>query len=237
MGYTRSNLEAARIYQLDKDGNEDKSGICVSCMFNPYQYEVRKTNSYTDDPKNNSAVPQIEFKSSGPQTLTLSLFFDTYEEYKSGERINKTEDFDVSLITRKLWQLMDPKTNKSAGKNNKIPPPQVAFQWGNLLFKAVITSMTQKFTMFSKDGTPVRATVDITFQQYRDFQKYGYQNPTSGGGPVHGIRRVVAGDRLDTIAQESYGDSSKWRLIAEHNHISNPLGIFPGQQLTIPLDN
>jgi hypothetical protein len=229
MANTRSQLVAAQIYQLTQDGQKDNSGISVPCMFNPYEYEVRKTNSYTAGPMNNSAVPEVEFKSSGPQTLTLNLIFDTYDS--EGE----TKE-DVSLTTRKLWQLMDPKSTTVSGTQNKIPAPQVAFEWGKLLFKAVITNMTQKFTLFDKDGIPVRATVNITFQQYRDFDKYGYQNPTSGGGPVHGIRKVIAGDRLDTIAQESYGDVSKWRLIAEHNQITNPLAIIPGLLLTVPLD-
>jgi nucleoid-associated protein YgaU len=78
--------------------------------------------------------------------------------------------------------------------------------------------------------------VDVTFTQYTDVDDYEKQNPTSGGGPIERIWRVVAGDRLDTIAAEVYQDSTKWRLIASQNHITNPLAIRPGQQLRIPID-
>ena len=117
-----------------------------------------------------------------------------------------------------------------------MPPPEVAFEWGVFRFVAYITNMTQKFTMFKPDGTPVRAQVDVSFTQYVDREDYPNQNPTSSGGLINQIRKVIAGDRLDTIAYEVYGDATKWRLIASYNHIKNPLAIRPGMQLVIPQD-
>jgi nucleoid-associated protein YgaU len=99
---------------------------------------------------------------------------------------------------------------------------------------AVITTMTQKFTMFKQDGTPVRATVEVTFRQDRDPNAEVPQNPTSGGGDVERIWRVVAGQRLDTIAYEVYGDATKWRLIADRNRLVDPLRLRGGQHLSIP---
>ncbi len=223
MTNTRGNLVAAKIYEVDQSGEKKGGGISVDCMFNPFEYSVSKSNNYDDKPKNNSAVPHVEFTKAGPQTLKLNLNFDTYEA-----------GTDVSQVTDNLWKLMESKTRKEGKKNKKIPPPEVAFEWGVFRFVAVITSMTQKFTLFKPDGTPVRALVDITFTQYIDREDYKSQNPTSGGGPLDRIRRVIAGDRLDTIAYEIYGDSSKWRLIAETNHIENPLAVRPGMELVIP---
>jgi nucleoid-associated protein YgaU len=192
-------------------------------MFNPFEYTVSKTNNWEFKAANNSDVPQLEFKSAGAQTLVLKLTFDTYE---SGE--------DVSKETVKLWQLMEVKTRDDTG--DKIPPPEVAFEWGVFRFVSVIKTMTQKFTLFTKEGTPVRATVDITFEQHKDLKDYKHQNPTSGGGNIERVWKVKAGDRLDLIAYELYGDATKWRLIALENGITNPLTIRPGQNLTIPRD-
>ena len=223
MATTRGNLVAAKIYEVDETGKEKGGGVSVDCMFNPFEYTVSKQNQYGENPKNNGDVPQVEFKKAGPQTLKLSLMFDTYEQ---GE--------DVSLSTNTLWKLMESKTRQEGNKNKKVPPPSVAFEWGVFRFVAVITDMTQKFTLFKQDGTPVRAKVDVTFTQHIDTEDYPSQNPTSGGGPINRIRQVLAGDRLDTIAYEMYGDATKWRLIAERNHIQNPLLLRAGQQLTIP---
>ena len=227
MTKTQGNLQPARIYEVRKNGKEKKRGICVACMFNPYEYTVSKTNTFAEKPKNRADTPQGEFFKAGAQTLKLSLVFDTYETGK-----------DVSQDTQRLWKLMLTRTRKESRQGKKIEPPQVAFHWGVFRFVAYITSMTQKFTLFLHDGTPVRARVDVTFTQYTDVDDYRGKgtNPTSGGGPAEQVWQVTAGDRLDTIAAEVYDDATKWRLIAQYNHIVDPLALRPGQRLRVPLD-
>lgn len=225
MANTRGKLVPAKIIEVDKKGADKGGGITVSCMFNPYEYTVSKSNTFQEAPRNNADTPQGEFFKSGSQTLKLKLVFDTYEE-----------DSDVSQTTNKLWKFMMTKTQTSSRPNEKIQPPQVAFEWGVFRFVSFITSMTQKFTLFKNDGTPVRADVDVTFTQYTDVNDYPAQNPSSGGGPIERIWNVVAGDRLDTIAARVYDDAARWRLIAEYNGITNPLALRPGTQLRIPAD-
>lgn len=222
MATTEGKLASARIYEVDDKG-EDTNTLSVPCMFNPYEYTVSKSNNYAEEARNRSKTPQFEFKKAGAQTLKLSLTFDTY-----------TDGGDVSKTTNKLWKFMEPKTSQSG--NKKAKPPQVAFEWGVFCFVAVITNMTQKFTLFTKDGIPVRAKVDVTFTQHVDRNDYRKQNPTSGDGPIQQVWSVIQGDRLDAIAAEVYGDATKWRIIADFNGIVNPLNLRPGQQLTIPIE-
>lgn len=219
MSTSQGNLVPAVIYEADEDGI--KIGSQVDCMFNPFEYTVSKTNTYAEKPKNRSDAPAMNFKKAGAQTLKLSLFFDTYEK-KS----------DVSKITNQLWKFMQPKESKADPE--KKEPPRVAFQWGVFRFASVITNMTQKFTLFLKDGTPVRAKVDVTFTQHNDVNDYPAQNPTSGGDHILRTWQVIRGDRLDTIAAAVYGDAGKWRVIAEYNDLDNPLALRTGQQILIP---
>jgi hypothetical protein len=226
MPNTRSNLEPARIYPVDDDGKETAGGpLPVDCMFNPSEFTVSKTNTYREDAGNRSDVPIFEFSKAGPQVLKLKLIFDTYESQES-----------VSLRTNKLWKMMESKSVPQGDGNRKVPPPDVAFEWGEFRFIAVITAMTQKFTLFKPDGTPVRALVDVTFTQHKDTEDYRHSrtNPTSGGGNIERVWRVIAGDRIDTIAHEVYGDASRWRLIAEYNHLDKPLELRAGRQLIMP---
>lgn len=222
MANTRGKLTAAQIYEVDKNGKKT-GGPPMDCMFNPYEYTVSKSNSYSEKSRNRSNAPSFEFTKAGAQTLKLNLMFDTYESGK-----------DVSLTTNKLWKFMEPSV--TTGNNRKKEPPGVAFKWGVFRFVAVITSMTQKFTLFKLDGTPVRAKVDVTFTQHKDVNDYSKQNPTSGGADLQQVWAVVGGDRLDTIAATVYGDGRKWQLIAKYNDITNPLSLRPGQTLTIPQD-
>lgn len=215
-------LQKARIYTVDKMGEADNK-INIACAFNPYEYAVSKTNTYQEEALNNADVAEVKFVKAGAQTLRLNLTFDSYESGK-----------DVSLVTNQLWKLMEVKTRQESDETKKVPPPDVAFEWGGFRFTAVITNMTQKFTLFKHDGTPVRAKVDVTFTQYKDVNDYPRQNPTSGGGEIQRIWRVTQGDRLDTIAAAVYGDATQWRVIAEYNGIVNPAALRNGQRLTIP---
>lgn len=218
MSNTRSNLTAAQIYKVK---NGAQVGAPIFCMFNPFEYSVSKTNNYSEDAKKGN-VPHVEFSKAGPQTLKLELYFDSYESEE-----------DISKTTVKLWELME--TTEENQKTKKLEPPEVAFEWGVFKFVAFVTNMSQKFTLFKKDGTPVRAKVDITFTQYKDAKDYKHQNPTSGGGDIEQVWQVVAGDRLDAIAYQVYGEATKWRVIAETNRLRNPFVLTPGQKLVIPM--
>lgn len=227
---TRGNLQPAKISSMD-------GSIVVECMFNPDTYTVSYSNTYTSS--SNSGVPtakkqkgsktpevrvppQVKFSSYGRPSLTLpDLLFDTYE----------TPSKDLTETIEKLEKFMSPSDGKY--DNPATEPPEVKFEWSKFSFQAFITSLKITYTMFDKDGTPVRAKVNMTFMESTDY-KNKKQNPTSGGGPIEEIREVTAGDRLDLIAADIYGDSTKWRLIADRNGITDPRTLRPGQKLTIP---
>jgi len=156
-------------------------------------------------------------------TLKMQLFFDTYA---TGE--------DVRDATNRIWKLMNIIEGKKDMTSAKGRPPMVEFQWGTTWsFKAVITDISQKFTLFRYDGTPVRATLDVTFLQAKESGTYKPQNPTTVGKPGYKRRLVKEADTIDWIAHEEYGDSAMWRFIAETNNLDNPRRLKPGQVLAI----
>ena len=211
MTKTRGNLVAATLTSTNN--------ITVHCMFNPEHYTLTKKNTYNSG---DALVkpPKPEFERFDRSTLKLStLYFDTYG----------TND-DLTQITNKLWSLMLPEN----GNAEKPKPPEVTFAWGTFSFTAVITDMSMKFTLFDKDGKPVRSEVEITFMQSEDPTRIPHQNPSSGGGPIQEVRKVITGDRLDLIAADVYGDATQWRHIADYNEINNPRQLRPGQIITIP---
>ena len=216
MATTRGGLEPAVIVNVD-------TGEPVRCMFNPHEYTLSKQNRWQRGETKGKNVPRLKFSQGGSQTLKLQLFFDTY-----------ADGTDVRLHTDPLWRMMMVNSDKTNPRSNKSEPPPVMFQWGGLAFEAVITSMTQKFTLFLKDGTPARATVDITLEQLGDEEDFAGQNPTSGGGEAPKTRLVHAGERLDLIAYEEYEDATQWRRIAEANGLTHPLRLRPGQRLVVP---
>jgi nucleoid-associated protein YgaU len=125
---------------------------------------------------------------------------------------------------------------KLAQKKPKKPrPPFVRFHWGKAWsFVGVITNIQEKFTLFKSDGTPVRATLNITFQQLKDEGTMPAQNPTSGGLEGKRVWTVNEGDTLAWIASREYGDATQWRKIAEANRLQNVRDLHPGSVLVIP---
>jgi nucleoid-associated protein YgaU len=216
---TQSGLEAAQIENLSKPGE------VVNCMFNPHEYTLTKQNQYSTENVKGLNVPKLKFEQGGAETLKLQLFFDTYAT---------GEETDVRKYTEKLWNMMMITDDKKNQTNNKSEPPHVRFIWGSLQFEAVITNISQKFTLFNGKGVPLRTTVDVSFQQAKDEQNHHKQNPTSGGGPAMKMHTVQAGDRLDGIAAKVYGDPTHWRLIAQANNLRDLLKMKEGKQLIIP---
>jgi nucleoid-associated protein YgaU len=97
----------------------------------------------------------------------------------------------------------------------------------------VIERLSQRFTMFREDGVPVRATLNVTFREYKTIEEQLSERPTESSDWTK--RRVVTeGDRLDLIAAIEYGDATVWRVIAEANDIDNPRLLQPGQEIRLP---
>ncbi len=213
-----TSLAKATIINLDKDSR-------VDCMFNPKEYSFAKRNQWNAGRNTGANMPRMEFSSGDPATMTLQLFFDTYA---SGKDVRKE-------YTDAIWEMMMVDESLKDNKNKKGRPPKVRFQWGKAWsFDAVLTSLSQKFTLFLPDGTPVRATIDATFQQIKDAKLFPRQNPTSGGVGGERVWTVKEGDTLNLIAHREYGDAGKWRAIADANRLHHVRRLRPGTVLAIP---
>ena len=88
MFITRGNLQAAMIYEIDDETEMPKrDGVSVACMFNPYEYTVRKSNTYQEQGQNQTDASSQEFAKAGAQELSLKLTYDTYE---TGRDVTRT---------------------------------------------------------------------------------------------------------------------------------------------------
>jgi nucleoid-associated protein YgaU len=205
--------------------NVDSGGAPIKCHFNPKEYTFSKSNSWKSGDTKGANVPPLEFEKGQPATLQLQLLFDTY-----AERADVRQKY-----TDALWRLMLVDESLKDKKNKKGRPPKVRFQWGQTWsFEGVIEKLTQKFTLFLPDGTPVRATVDVGFRQIKDDSLYPRQNPTSGGVENVRLWTVQDGDTLAWIAYKEYGDPQEWRRIAEANRMTRVRRLRPGTVLEVP---
>ena len=184
-------------------------------LFNPTEYSVEKANQIAEIGVPGLSAPIIQYVHGNTRTLSMELYFDTYEEQT-----------DVRDYTNQVYNLLaiEPSTHV---------PPICDVSWGTFFFRGVLDHVSGKFTLFLADGTPVRATLSVSFKEFIDVDIVVRENPTQSSD--HRKTRVVkGGDRLDNIAQEEYGDPEKWRPIAEANGLENPRHLEPGRSLVIP---
>jgi nucleoid-associated protein YgaU len=210
-------MEKVRIRNLE-------TGEELKCLFNPSEYTIAKSISW--DPKQQAGkdVGQVEFTGGSPRTLSVELFFDVFEEQG-----------DVRTHIKKLWKLaMVDETNRNQ-KTRRSRPPICLFEWGSdWSFRASVTSLSVRYTLFEANGTPVRATASLQLQETEDEADKPGQNPTSFAEPGIRTREIRPHDSLPWIAYEEYGDANQWRRIAEANGILDPMALSPGDLLSIP---
>jgi hypothetical protein len=208
---TDSKYKKAMIQVLDGKGNKtDEVGV----LFNPTEYSLEKGNEFANINIPGLESPLLQFVRGGLGTLSMDLFFDSYEK---GE--------DVRDYTGKITDLLRVEKELHA-------PPIVRFVWGKLLFTAVISRISQKFTLFLGDGVPVRATLSVTFNEYAT--EFSQKEKVLNSRDRTKYYILKEGDSLWLLAEKEYGEAGQWRWIAEANNIINPRIITPGREIIIP---
>lgn len=209
---TAGDLKKAKIQVLDGSGGVDRE---ITALFNPTEYSLEKSVNYGEVAMPGFTSPVTQFVHGETETLSMELFFDTYE---AGEDVREyTEEIDALVRV----------------DGDLHAPPVVRFVWGSFQFKAVVRSVEQQFTMFLGDGTPVRARLTVSFGEYTTPTEQRTERPRHSADRAT-VHFVTEGDTLWAIAAEEYGDAGAWRTIATANGITNPRSIEPGTELAVP---
>ena len=225
-------LERAKFTRLGPDLNPN-SGESMEVQFNPAEFTLMKGVYYAEVQIPGLDAPIQQFVRGLAETLTVDLFFDTTEN-GTGEG---DEVVPVTQITDAFYHLIriDPRTKA---------PPVCLFSWGqkgfpgsNLQrgqtmlrqhgFQCLVENVTQKFTLFSPLGIPLRARLSVKLREYQTLTDLVAALEES-------VQLVTEGSTLDEIAAREYNDPSKWREIADANAIDDPLDLTVGAILTIP---
>ncbi len=201
------------------------------CQFNPDSFHMNASANYHKVKRRGSDSPITQFAGRNNSMLDIKLFFDTSTSYeiKTGrnEKPKKEKAKDVSAYTKVLLSLVS-----IEGKLHR--PPEVTFQWGSFSARGFVENVDVNYTMFEIGGKPVRAEVTLkllcTEELGMESGKLSHME-----SPDRSKCIVMTSDSsLWDIAWREYGDASCWRMIAEENHILNPLEIPAGKHLKVP---
>lgn len=224
-----THLQKAKFQVFDDfEKGTFKSSEELTVLFNPSQYSISGGASYKTAKSSSGTTDaglkeEKNFDGTKAQTLSLELFFDT----SARSFLNKSREkaSDVAQLVKKFVKL----THVSGENHN---PPVIKFSWGSLGFCGRITSLKTTYTMFDRDGKPVRAKMDLQIEEERKSSNK-YIEPFESPDRTK-ARRITQDSSVWSIARTEYGSPSMWRHICEANNIENPLDIPVGTVLKVP---
>jgi nucleoid-associated protein YgaU len=190
----------------------------VDVLFNPEEYTINRDINFAQNAIPGLSGPLLQFVNGNMQTLEMELFLDTYE--------NNPGNADVRIEVKKITDLMNIEPSNHA-------PPILNFKWGSLSFTCVLARASQRYIMFNTDGVPVRARVQVTFNEFlnAELEAKEVKRETADYTKIH---TVIEGENLSMIAGQVYSNPKLWRPIALVNQIINPRKLTAGNQLIIP---
>lgn len=155
-------------------GSVDDASIVVEAMFNPKELDVTRSvpwqkpnqanRSNRRGQKGGSGDQQgihLEFTGAEGRSLTLELLFDAYEAAAPGGR-----KVDLKKSIENLEKMASVRVPGSKKEDEKRPH-RCVIVWGSVLprFNCVIESLSTKYTMFDKEGNPLRATCTVKVKE------------------------------------------------------------------------
>jgi len=187
---SKAQLKKATITVLD---GADKNKV-IAVLFNPTEYSLERSNSYKATPVPGLGTPLLQFVNGECDQLSMELFLDDYTDPKGPTSRERDEPTPSPVKTRldELSKLLEIDRDLHA-------PPPVRFNWGPLEFKAVIEKLGRKVTMFHPDGTPARATLSVSFKEYRTLRQQ-LESPRRESADKTKRRVVVGRDALWLMA-------------------------------------
>lgn len=229
-------LEKLKIEVYSKIGRVAKDKIdTFEVMFNPESYSLKHENAY--DPKQglNSSGKRVKYLLTEASELSLKLIFDNtgvgdYGFYGFtgtsflGKIGGRKDVYTQVEHFRKL-------TTTMGGEEHE--PYFLIVCWGRLNFQCRLKSFTVKYTLFNRNGVPIRAELEALFvSDLDDYERVRLEKKSSPD--LTHSKTIKAGDKLPLMAQEIYGDPSYYIDLARANNLNNFRKLRTGTNVKLP---
>ncbi|WBB68164.1 hypothetical protein [Micromonospora sp. WMMD812] len=226
----------------------DASGARVDCLLNPETVQVTRLAGV----RHRSAAggqltgagladDTLVFTGGGRTELVLDLLFDV--DFVEAQ----VRPDDVRALTRPLWMLAE----NSTAEHGWLRPPLVRLVWGKAWnVPGVIVAVAERFDAFTGTGSPRRSWLRLKLvrvAESADQAQAGFEEELAAASTptaAPGAAVVAAGDgaaapgysgvRFDLLAHDALGSPLRWRLLAEHNRVTDPMSVPPGTALAVP---
>jgi phage protein U len=148
--------------------DENEEHLTVVAQYNPKELQIDKNIPWQKNSQPNKSPDagiQLEFTGAEGRSMTLELLFDSYET--AGGKIELTGKTVLESVNE-LNRLASPREPGSNDENMRRPHHCVVV-WGKTIakksFHCVIEQLSVKYTMFSSEGEPLRATCTVKLKE------------------------------------------------------------------------
>jgi len=191
-------------------------------QINPDSYKRSHSTSYAKDKTQEKPGQTTKFSAIAPQTVDFEFYLDYTGVVPPAPGVPALPQ----AIVRFKKCVYD--------YNGKIHSPNyLRLRWTDLQFKCRLTSLNIDYTLFKPNGTPLRAKLSVSFEEYlREGEGTDKDKPNSPD--LSHVRVVQAGDTLPLLCHEVYGASRHYIAVARFNRLSQFRQLEPGTALCFP---
>lgn len=224
-------LDKANLVFLDSNGKET---MTLPVQFNPNDYTITRALEYRSTNGIGQEIHPFHMQPIRGQLAKLKvvMYIDSSTELKEFTMPKKLEQY----VTEKneLSEICTIISKLTKYNHETHLPESVLFSWGNLQFLGNATEVSITYEMFSREGKPVRAKIELTIEgEEKGILKDIKANPNESPDRTK-YRSLGQVDELWMMAYDEYNDASAWREIAKENHILNPRKIDYTKMLKVP---
>lgn len=201
-------------------------------MFNPASFQQTYKIHYGNKERQgfNASGQQVAYARTKPEELSLTLLLD-------GTGVDQMGVFAIAAAIRKnktVAQQVQDFLKVAFRYNGDIHEPNyLKVSWGSLVFSCRLEKVDVKYTLFGRDGKPLRA--ELTVNLLSDIEAKRRQKEENKTSPDLTHSRVVkSGDSLPLLTHEIYGSSDYYLRVARFNRLDDFRRLTPGLQLIFP---
>ena len=188
---------------------------------NPASYTHEHKVNYNEEVPVGAPGTPLMFKGMPPETISFDVIFDATGTMGT---LNKIPIGPQITLFKKVC----------FSYNGDIHEPNyLILQWGSLIFKCKLSSLKIEYTLFQKNGLPIRAKASCSFTKALDAATIAKTANNKSPDLTHLIE-VKQGDSLPLICNRVYGDPSYYMEVAKYNKITNFRNLVPGTKLYLP---
>ncbi len=202
-------------------------GSPFEAMFNPQSLSQTYRTRFKLGNGLGGATQRATFVSTEPSSLSLNLLLDGtgVEEmglvnlFSSPETVQDRVDNFLAIAHQP--------------QSDSHEPSFLRVEWGKFVFPCRLTSVTVNYTSFDRDGSALRAELDITLTSDDDVAKQQALFSLTSPDVSH-ARLVRGGDTLPLMTREVYGSTAPVLRVARANGLDHIRGLAPGKTLIFP---